>query len=72
MVRIVAFADFGPIYKSEAGEKNGSEKVECGNNRVEWPKSEVRNDQHERCTMGEILFAHSHVEPLVEPGQHAE
>ena len=32
---------------SKAGEKNGPKRVECSNDRVEWPKSKVRNTIHE-------------------------
>src|SRR5690606_23696372 len=40
--RVVAFADFVPVSGSEAGEKNGRERVEGGPGRCHRPDAEVR------------------------------
>src|SRR5690606_5711126 len=40
--RVVAFADFVPVSASEAGEKNGRERVEGGPGRCHRPDAEVR------------------------------
>src|SRR5690606_650450 len=41
-VAFAAFADFGPVSRSEAGEKNGRERVEGGPGRGHGPDAEVR------------------------------
>ena len=38
----MALADFGPDSESEAGEKNGLERVESSHDRAAWPTGEVR------------------------------
>ncbi len=38
----MAFADFGPVSGSEAGARNGQERVECGPKRAKRLAGEVR------------------------------
>jgi hypothetical protein len=47
MAVFAAFADFGRVRGSEAGEKNGREREEGGPGRGQGPDAEVRRLPHE-------------------------
>ncbi len=60
MAVFAAFADFGRIWGSEPGEKNGRERVEGGPGRGHGPDAEVRRLPQEppttcgnRCAIGQ-------------------